>query len=275
MESATPAGVATRKEQDSAGHAAGSLILPATGKPNEVAKMSTHSAASAVIKPIETLYRGHRMRSRLEARWAVFMDCMGIDWDYEKEGYELGGGLRYLPDFWIPKLNLWMEVKGQQDAGWDIKAQELSAKHRPIAVFIGACAPPVGLSDCGTKNAAAFCENGRWIYRSSEDTTPRFRHAWSACDACRTLSIESVFQECSHIGSGPFHPALMASFSIAKNFRLDDKDLTRLAEPDRLLQYRRSVESLGMGTVVGSRGYADAFEEAAEAGREDFIEGNY
>lgn len=30
------------------------------------------------IKPIETHYNGYRFRSRLEARWAVFFDALGI-----------------------------------------------------------------------------------------------------------------------------------------------------------------------------------------------------
>lgn len=51
------------------------------------------------IKPIETEYSGVRFRSRLEARWAVFFDALGISWEYEPEGFELPSGRRYLPDF--------------------------------------------------------------------------------------------------------------------------------------------------------------------------------
>lgn len=51
------------------------------------------------IKPIETFYKGYRFRSRTEARWAVILDALGAKWEYEPEGYELGNGLRYLPDF--------------------------------------------------------------------------------------------------------------------------------------------------------------------------------
>jgi hypothetical protein len=40
-----------------------------------------------MLKPIETFYRGYRFRSRLEARWAVFMDAAGIVWEYEPEGF--------------------------------------------------------------------------------------------------------------------------------------------------------------------------------------------
>lgn len=38
------------------------------------------------LKPINTRYKGYLFRSRLEARWAVFLDSLGITWEYEKEG---------------------------------------------------------------------------------------------------------------------------------------------------------------------------------------------
>ena len=63
------------------------------------------------IKAIETLYARCRFRSRTEARWAVFFDALGIEWEYEKEGFELPSG-KYLPDFWLPKAGAWAEVKG-------------------------------------------------------------------------------------------------------------------------------------------------------------------
>ena len=65
---------------------------------------------------IETEYAGHRFRSRLEARWAVFFDHLGIKWFYEPQGYELGNGRRYLPDFWLETFGVWAEVKGNFDA---------------------------------------------------------------------------------------------------------------------------------------------------------------
>jgi hypothetical protein len=60
-------------------------------------------------RAIETRYQGYRFRSRTEARWACFFDRLGLSWDYEPEGFELPGGVRYLPDFKIG--NAWFEVK--------------------------------------------------------------------------------------------------------------------------------------------------------------------
>lgn len=65
----------------------------------------------STIKAIETRYAGCRFRSRLEARWAVFLDQLNIGWEYEPEGFETPAG-RYLPDFYLPGSKRWIEVKG-------------------------------------------------------------------------------------------------------------------------------------------------------------------
>lgn len=64
------------------------------------------------IKAIETEYKGFRFRSRLEARWAVFFDALGIEYLYEPEGYKLSDGTAYLPDFYLPESDTFFEVKG-------------------------------------------------------------------------------------------------------------------------------------------------------------------
>jgi hypothetical protein len=65
------------------------------------------------MKAIETRYNGHRFRSRLEARWAVFFDWLEVEWEYEPEGFELNNGTKYLPDFYLPKFEggCWVEIK--------------------------------------------------------------------------------------------------------------------------------------------------------------------
>lgn len=80
-----------------------------------------------MIKAIETTYAGCRFRSRLEARWAVFFDELGIEWQYEPQGFELPAPLgssdpliRYLPDFWLPEQHIWFEVKGPTPSQEDI-----------------------------------------------------------------------------------------------------------------------------------------------------------
>ena len=67
-----------------------------------------------MIKAINTKYKGYNFRSRLEARWAVFLDSLGIKWEYEFEGFELNGTIRYLPDFYLPEEDLYLEIKPKE-----------------------------------------------------------------------------------------------------------------------------------------------------------------
>lgn len=96
------------------------------------------------MKPIETVYRGYRFRSRLEARWAVFFDSLGLRWEYEPEGFEFSDGTRYLPDFFVhwsaqkparlkkfDAVGYWVEIKGRESsAKEDSKMQMLCANSK-------------------------------------------------------------------------------------------------------------------------------------------------
>lgn len=81
------------------------------------------------LKAIQTEYNGYLFRSRLEARWAVFFDCCGVEYEYEPEGYILENGLRYLPDFLLHGVDgrsggdLFVEVKGKMN---DIDAEKIN-----------------------------------------------------------------------------------------------------------------------------------------------------
>lgn len=63
------------------------------------------------LKPKDTVYNGYRFRSRLEARWAVFFDEARIHYEYEPEGFDLKNGESYLPDFYLPDFELYVEIK--------------------------------------------------------------------------------------------------------------------------------------------------------------------
>jgi hypothetical protein len=74
------------------------------------------------LQAIETMYRGYRFRSRLEARWAVFLDAAAIKWDYEAEGFNLDGTY-YLPDFWLPKSKSFLEIKPDTSSWLEDRAE--------------------------------------------------------------------------------------------------------------------------------------------------------
>jgi len=92
---------------------------------------------TTVIKAIETEYAGCRFRSRLEARWAVFFDHLGIKWEYEHEGLDIDG-VRYLPDFVLPAfvgIDLFVEVKGHMDERGMEKVLALAGAGRMVLVL--------------------------------------------------------------------------------------------------------------------------------------------
>jgi len=105
------------------------------------------------LKPIETTFAGYKFRSRLEARWAVFLSRLNVEYDYEIEGFDLGAvrvpgsaiGLLgkdawYLPDFWLPTQRTWLEIKPvQPDASERERAARLAVASRyPVVIVVGA-----------------------------------------------------------------------------------------------------------------------------------------
>lgn len=95
------------------------------------------------IKAIPTYYNGQWYRSRTEAQWAVFFDFLGIKYIYEKEGFDLRGielkGVWYLPDFWIPALDCWIEIKGEKptDEAQKKAAMLCAGSHKTVAILAG------------------------------------------------------------------------------------------------------------------------------------------
>jgi hypothetical protein len=63
------------------------------------------------LKPIPTTYNGVEYRSRLEARWAIYFDTLKISFEYELEGYQVTDKIRYLPDYFLPELSCFVEIK--------------------------------------------------------------------------------------------------------------------------------------------------------------------
>jgi hypothetical protein len=149
------------------------------------------------IKAIETHYRGRRFRSRLEARWAVFFDFIGIEWDYEPEGFVLPSGACYLPDFQITyptthpnqrKYQYWVEVKRDGLKVDDVliagakKVYEFSISQDLGVLYLDG-APDFRAYSVGRRTLAGerwdfyeeeillWCDDGRpWFCPSNEDT---------------------------------------------------------------------------------------------------------
>jgi hypothetical protein len=118
--------------------------------------------STGTLKAIETRYKGFRFRSRLEARWAVFFDALGISWSYEPEGFELGRAGRYLPDFWLPDLRMWVEIKPEQPTfngdAWKKAVELLSFQGWPVCFFFSV--PGLGRGGVGVRNDMADSGGG-------------------------------------------------------------------------------------------------------------------
>jgi hypothetical protein len=56
-------------------------------------------------------YNGRKFRSTWEVRFAKALDRRGIEWQYEATRFDLGD-CTYRPDFYIPELGGYWEVKG-------------------------------------------------------------------------------------------------------------------------------------------------------------------
>ena len=110
-------------------------------------------------KAINTRYAGHLFRSRLEARWAVFMDALGWQWDYEPEGFDLPHTGLYLPDFLVLNTGaidlpcpFWAEVKGTAPSIAEINSlRELCCEtNLPGTFLLGSNVnPPAPWMRCG------------------------------------------------------------------------------------------------------------------------------
>jgi len=93
---------------------------------------------SRTIAAIQTSYKGCRFRSRLEARWAVFMDALDWEWDYEPQGFNLNGK-PYLPDFWVETIGYWIEVKPRcyPQSACDLLQELVEGTHKPALLLAG------------------------------------------------------------------------------------------------------------------------------------------
>lgn len=56
------------------------------------------------------------VRSRWEAVFIKdYLEKNHLDWEYEPKVFTLNDGTRYIPDFYIGDLDLWVEIKGRDD----------------------------------------------------------------------------------------------------------------------------------------------------------------
>lgn len=155
------------------------------------------------IGAIETQYNGHRFRSRLEARWAIFLDTLGIPFTYELEGYVLGNAGRYLPDFHLPHgawscTCPWDSLELPPEPDWlEIKplSFNIAPKHLQQFFTLGA----------HTHHGVACIAGDPWpsryaLTRYYADTETNRPFEWAECLSCHAVYMhyESQGHFCRH-----------------------------------------------------------------------------
>ena len=168
-----------------------------------------------MLRPIETAYKGYRFRSRLEARWAVFFDTLGLEYSYEPEGFALPSG-NYLPDFWLPDVNLrttaggpglWVEIKPVETS--DERLEQLAVQSKiPVALVIGL---PF-IDDYGVVD-----EHGSGHYEYSGERGWDNCMVFIRCPACGRVKFEfseGNYMNCENCGERDIEPSPLLSKAV-------------------------------------------------------------
>ena len=176
------------------------------------------------FRPIQTVYKGYKFRSRTEARYAVFFDTMRTRWQYEPEGFNIaheGEEINYLPDFWLQDLGVWIEIKGtppkpQEELKARLLAMETGA---PVYIFFGGVPMADEMAENMEESAFCYLPNGEFK-----------KNCWFAkCPRCDRFGIvefgKNVLLGCSH-RLGPKiqshdHRDLVAAYKAARQARFD------------------------------------------------------
>ena len=139
----------------------------------------TEVVAGTNVKALPTAYGGVTFRSRLEARWAVFFDSLGLAWQYEPEGYETPDGW-YLPDFWLPGIRHLLEVKPRAPSEHEQRLLAHVGEALAVdvaAVLIGPPELPDGFSGDEYSHLIVY---PRWDYP----------YWWCECGWCKGIGLQ-------------------------------------------------------------------------------------
>lgn len=141
-------------------------------------QIDTEVEAEITVPAIETIYNGYRFRSRLEARWAVFLDTAKLDWEYEIEGYKLSNGIWYLPDFWLPTFlgGVYIEVKPSTRSDVSKPRQFVLDSGKPMILGVGTPA---------SKRYVLLTKRDGVVVEEELRFGPEFRQAINAARAIR------------------------------------------------------------------------------------------
>jgi hypothetical protein len=177
------------------------------------------------MRPIQTEYRGFRFRSRLEARWAVFLDALNADWTYEVEGFDLDG-IWYLPDFWVRDWDTWIEIKGPTPTDDEEEKCDSLARHSGKKVLL-LHGDPWSENDKNKYNIVLFNCQGHLDERTSGWQFGEGRvcseEIWLLSDEHGALTLKPVphARDEKYPLSGSFAGNIMAALAAARAARFE------------------------------------------------------
>ena len=145
-------------------------------------------ATRMVITPIPTWYDGCLFRSRAEARFAAFLNVHNESWRYEPQGYRLGNNDCYLPDFWLPRIRGYLEVKGLYD--WTVRKPqrfaEAEIEEHAVYLAVGGIPGQRQLTTAGWWDRGLGVQSLTPGYRWDEWFPPDSPEVLAACEAARS-----------------------------------------------------------------------------------------
>jgi hypothetical protein len=256
------------------------------------------SRTATRVKSIQTWYADIRFRSRLEARWAVFFDALGVDWLYEPQGYEVGWEpekddepplRRYLPDFYLPDSATWVEVKGAAaNFDWQLLADAVDGEYTlpgvrdsihttrgllllgnlpdlrtgaPLYPLLQHINPEYGLwGENGGCNLASWFDDG--LRNVSDDTD-------CPCAECRLAWVKREYCEAALDGGwseddGEWANVAEIETSWRDEMRFESAEREGLGQAEAFVHMRLHGTVVGLGIEVSDRVRA-AYREARSA----------
>lgn len=198
---------------------------------------------------IPTRFAGRYFRSRLEARWAVAMTFMGIRFDYEPEGYILEDQ-NYLPDFWLPDLKCFIEIKGKKPTDRERTiAGRLAYQHKcPVYLFSGSIFVPSHAHRDYSPLATAFSPATDGLVDEDEP------YRWCVCLKCGAFGItfdgRSMRLPCS-LSAGPCRDPGDNSDKVCT---FDEPRVVRAFEASLSSRFEHGESGAPMGSVLKGMG---------------------
>ena len=184
------------------------------------------------MKALDTNYNGYRFRSRLEARWAVFMDAIGVKYEYEREAYDLDG-LFYLPDFYLPQINAHLEIKNDRPTEDEFEKASRLSRLTKVPTYIVFGQPEMPWSNNLPSSESA--QKIQWEeINGLEVCTTDYSYWWCECPHCnrcelhfngRADRIACGCQKSEHGDKGYNFDSsrLLAAYNKARGYRFDPK----------------------------------------------------